>query len=940
MSRSRRAALWLIVAAATCTSIRASLCETTSPTRSLAAAAASARLNFEKSVALQTSPTLGQPGDMISAWTFDLQRAREFDIAYPVKYAVADLAGNRIAAVSARTHASALFQTRAWPPGGYLVTAEIDPPGSGTIALSRYVYLGDFAQAADRFLREAPVVADRRSRAGMTLAYCVSRLEALLGAGDHKALDRASDEIIEYFGWLQEFRAQRASDDAFRDRKGGHVRAYGSAIDDSPQYYALYVPKSYERGRPNALVVSLHGYDPANLEYTARSRLVGAKMRQLAERYGCIALEPFGRGNTFYRSLGEDDVFRAIEEVARDYDVDRDRVYLMGYSMGGSGTWNLGVACADQFAALAPVFGRTDAALLLRPEERAALTRKETFLLEHLSPSAFAENLLNTPVFVNHGERDELVDVEQSRTMVRALERLGYDVRYWEHPGLGHGGLPIENTLFQWFERSRRPAAPPHVQFKTDRLHHGKMNWVTIERVEQMFDLASVDARIAPENLISIQSSNVSVMTLSPPAQLVNADRPLDVVWNGQLAEVERVGERLWRLISPDCPRAALTAPLRKTAAMEGPMEDIWTSAFLIVQGTQAPRPQMRAVVEAEARNVAGRWREWQHVVPRIKRDTDVTSGDLRACHLIVVGGPDENFIARQILEDLPIRVASDSIEFFGENFKGGDLGLAAIYPNPTHPNHYVKFLLATSPAGLFGLDARTDEKFDFYVTDGRTVYEGGGRPTPQSAPIRRTMVAAGFFDQEWQYRPQYVVSGNDEKRRAVRTLHRAPIYPGVADAPATLYLSDLVPARQSGAFRDMALDRSTFGEALRLGKRRLFGGNVGSKGIASSVPHGQNVVEYELGGQCKRFRAVVGLQRPERSGLTPAEIKNTRVTFAVLGDGNVLWQSPPVTWDSRPIAVDVNISGVRTLGLSVQNAATWHYRADSANWREARVER
>ena len=913
--------------------------EATTSSRSAAGAAASARLDFERSVALQTSPTLGQPGDIISVWTFDPKRAREFDIAYPVKYAVSDLAGNRIATLAARTNAPAAFQTRTWPSGGYLVTAEINPPGTGTIRLARHVYLGDFEQAADRFVREAMVGVDRRSRIGMTLAYCVNRLDALRN-DTAKPLDRSGDEIIEYFGWLQEFRARRGPDEAFRDRKGSHVRAYWSAIDDSPQYYALYVPRTYERGRPNALVVSLHGYDPANMEYAARGRLVGQKMRQLAEQYGYIVLEAFGRGNTFYCGIGEDDVLRVIEEVCRDYDIDRDRIHLMGYSMGGSGTWNMGTARTDRFAALAPIYGRSDYMLQLAPDARATLTAKETFLTQRISPLAFAENLLNTPVFVNHGDRDDLVQVEHSRAMVQALERLGYNVRYWEHPGLGHGGLPCENALFEWFGHCRRPAAPSHVRLKTGWLRHGKMDWVAIERFEQSFDFATVDARIAPDNLVSIQSSNVSAMTLSPPAALVDAERPLDVVWNGRIAEVERVGERLWRLISPDAPKAALTAPLRKTAKFEGPMEDVWTSGFLIVQGTQAPNPQMRAVVEAEARNVAGRWREWQHTTPRTKRDTDVTSGDLRTYHLILVGGPEENFIARQILADLPIRVAKDSIGFFGEKFVGRDLGLAAIYPNPLSPSRYVKFLLATSPAGLFGLDGRCDEQFDFYIADGQTAFEGNGRSAAQDTQIRRTMVAAGFFDQEWQYRPQYAMTGSEAMRRSVRVLRRAPIYSSVANAPARLFLSDLLPSRQSGAFRDVALDRSTFGEPLQLGDRRFFRSNIQQKGIAAQVGHARNFVEYDLAGQYKRFRAVVGLQRPEKTTLSPSEIKNTQVRFTVAGDEKTLWQSPPVTWDSRPIEVNLDISGVRTLSLGVQNGVNWHYRADSANWCDARVER
>lgn len=913
--------------------------EAAGTSQSVAVAAATARLNFEQLATLHTSPTLGQPGDIISLWVLDLQRARLFDIAYPVKYAAANLAGDRIAALSSRTNEPALLPTRSWAPGGYLITAEIDPPGTGTIRLARRIYLGDYEQAVDHFIREAPVGPDRRSRAGVTLAYCVRRLEALREQGVGN-LERASDEVIEYLGWLHELRVRRWSDDAFRDRLGGHVRAYWSSIDDSPQYYALYVPSSYQRGRPVPLVVSFHGYDPANVDYAARNRPVGAQMRQLAERYGYVVLEPFGRGNAFYRGIGQDDVFRAIEEVCRDTDIDRDRIYLMGYSMGGSGTWNIGTACPDRFAALAPVYGRTDYLLRLEPNVRASLIAKEMFLVQRRSPLFFAENLCHTPVFINHGDRDDLVDVENSREMAGALERLGYDIRYWEHPGLGHGALPIEDTLFRWFGRYQRVNAPAHVRLKTGWLHDARMDWVTVERFEQLFDFATVDARIAPNNVISVQTTNVSVLSLAPPARLVNAARPLDVVWNGREAEVERIGDRLWRLISPDTPRDVLTAPLRKSASGEGPMEDVWTSPFLIVQGTQSPNPLTRAVVESESRNVAGRWQEWQHVAPRIKRDADVTSDDMRTYNLILVGGPEDNFVARQVLGELPLRVTADAIEFFGEKFAGRDLGLAMVYPNPLAPKRYLKLLLATSPAGLFDLDARSDEQYDFCLVDGRTSFEGDGRPAAAGTMIRRTMVTAGFFDQEWQYRPQHAIAGQEKARRAVRAMHRAPAYAGVADAPAELFLSDLLPVRQTGAFRDIALDRSTFGAPLRLGRHRILGAHRYAKGIASQVVHASTSVEYDLAGRYRRFHAVVGLQRPEAVAITPLERQNTRVIFTVTADGKTLRQSPPVTWDSPPLKVELDISGVQTLALSVRNDVAWHYRADSANWCDARVGR
>jgi hypothetical protein len=56
-----------------------------------------------------------------------------------------------------------------------------------------------------------------------------------------------------------------------------------------------------------------------------------------------IELHPLGRVENCYRWAGESDVFEAIEDVCRCYNIDRNRIVLRGMSMGASGTWHLGL---------------------------------------------------------------------------------------------------------------------------------------------------------------------------------------------------------------------------------------------------------------------------------------------------------------------------------------------------------------------------------------------------------------------------------------------------------------------------------------------------------------------------------------------------------------------------------------------------------------------
>ena len=72
-------------------------------------------------------------------------------------------------------------------------------------------------------------------------------------------------------------------------------------------------------------------------------------------------LTPYGRGESAgYYGIAEADVLRAMDHVQRAYHVDEDRVHLTGLSMGGGGTWHIGLRYPDRFASISPVCGVAD----------------------------------------------------------------------------------------------------------------------------------------------------------------------------------------------------------------------------------------------------------------------------------------------------------------------------------------------------------------------------------------------------------------------------------------------------------------------------------------------------------------------------------------------------------------------------------------------------
>jgi dienelactone hydrolase len=151
-----------------------------------------------------------------------------------------------------------------------------------------------------------------------------------------------------------------------------------------------------------------------------------------------LVVAPYGRGERMaYDGLGQEDVLRVIADVRRAYKIDPDRIALTGLSMGGGGTWQLGLAHPELFSALAPVCGVTDVRKWLKPGAPGT----DVKALEALSPPAFAENAAKLKIFIFHGDADPVVPVEDSRRMVarfKALGWLGKTVTYTEYPGVDH----------------------------------------------------------------------------------------------------------------------------------------------------------------------------------------------------------------------------------------------------------------------------------------------------------------------------------------------------------------------------------------------------------------------------------------------------------------------------------------------------------------------
>lgn len=100
-----------------------------------------------------------------------------------------------------------------------------------------------------------------------------------------------------------------------------------------------------------------------------------------------------------------------LDELGKEYSIDRSRLYVVGYSMGGFGAWLAASRHPDLFAAAVPIAGGGDPSYIVRTTAK---------------------------IWAFHGTTDKIVPVSRSRQMVEALKKAGKEVRYTEYPGVDH----------------------------------------------------------------------------------------------------------------------------------------------------------------------------------------------------------------------------------------------------------------------------------------------------------------------------------------------------------------------------------------------------------------------------------------------------------------------------------------------------------------------
>ena len=315
-----------------------------------------------------------------------------------------------------------------------------------------------------------------------------------------------------------------------------HRRTFLSAIDGSVQYFAVTPPvESPGDGKPLAMILSLHG---ASVEAINHATAYEPKP------WGVIVAptnrRPFGFD---WEDWGRKDALEVLAIGETLYQTDKNRTYLTGHSMGGHGTWQVGVHHSDRFAAIAPCAGWLD----FWTYAGGMTVPKSDPIGELLSRSVNAsrtglltENLQHQGVYVFHGDADKTVPVALARDMRNLLGSTHTDFAYREYPGGSHwwGKESVDwPPLFSFLRNHSKPnwdlalELEFHTVSPAIRSQHG---WLRIERTAKSMLPAQLKARLVPtQSELFLEGENLArvVVDLTAFSSRLPVGKDLTVYW-------------------------------------------------------------------------------------------------------------------------------------------------------------------------------------------------------------------------------------------------------------------------------------------------------------------------------------------------------------------------------------------------------------------------
>jgi len=263
-----------------------------------------------------------------------------------------------------------------------------------------------------------------------------------------------------------------------------------------------------------SLYISLHGGGNAPKEVNDQQWKNQHRLYAPAEGVYLVPRAPTNTWNLWHEDHIDDMLDEIIKDAVVAADVNPNKVYILGYSAGGDGVFQLAPRMADRWAAAAMMAGH--------PGDAAALN------LRNLPFAIFMGGVDSAYQRNTHAKEwgillDSLQDTDTAGFI--------HDVHIY--PGLPHWMNRNDTTAIPWMAGFTRKPLPSKVSWVQDDRHHTRFYWLgTDSSTARTGDTAVVTIH---QNNITIQQNTCESLYIYLNDQLLNLDKPVNIYLQDKL---------------------------------------------------------------------------------------------------------------------------------------------------------------------------------------------------------------------------------------------------------------------------------------------------------------------------------------------------------------------------------------------------------------------
>ena len=286
-------------------------------------------------------------------------------------------------------------------------------------------------------------------------------------------------------------------------------------FDDLEMKYA-HLPFGEKPENGHALYISMHGGGGTRADVNERQWMNQIRLYQPTEGIYVAPRAPTDTWNLWHRKHIDAFFDRIIENFVASGLVDPNRVYLMGYSAGGDGVYQLGPRMADRFAAAAMMAGH--------PNETKPF------------------GLRNLPFAIYVGGKDTSYNrsriAGEWKTKLAALRESdpdGYKHQVTIYPDKGHWMDREDASALPWMAQNKRDVWPKKIVWYQDDVTHDRFYWLSVPNGSAK-KKTTVTAAVEGQKII-LDSEDVSEVRIWLHDRLLDLDQEIELVVNGKASK-------------------------------------------------------------------------------------------------------------------------------------------------------------------------------------------------------------------------------------------------------------------------------------------------------------------------------------------------------------------------------------------------------------------